>query len=153
MKAKLSETAKVTVGVKVTVAVQIPAVQEVSVMALKVPWAGGVTIVKASGSPSGSEPISVMVTAVPAAVLTDWRLATGGVFLAEGVPHTPALLHGAGVSSAKSIALLKVLFTRFRLRLPVTGRAGAMPTLSGAPVKLPYARQRLIPKGALSRFM
>ena len=39
MKAKLSETAKVTVGVKVTVAVQIPAVQEVSVMALKVPWA------------------------------------------------------------------------------------------------------------------
>jgi hypothetical protein len=100
-----------------------------------------------------SEPVSVMATAVSSAVMTDWRLATGGVFLAEGVPHTPALLHGAGVSSAKSIELLKVLFTRFRLRLPVMGSAGAIPTLSGAPMKLPYARQRFIPKGALSRFM
>ena len=77
MKAKLSKPVKPTSGVKVTVAVQVPAVQEVSVMALKVPWAGGVTIVKVNGVPSGSEPVSVMVTGVPSAVLTDWRLAVG----------------------------------------------------------------------------
>ena len=45
-------------------------------------------MLKVSGSPSGSEPVRVMVTAVSSAVMTDWRLATGGVFLAEGVPHT-----------------------------------------------------------------
>ena len=86
------------VGLKIILAPKVPALAKCSGVhnpggkvrryPESTPFVGVATMLKVSGSPSGSEPVRVMVTAVSSAVMTDWRLATGGVFLAEGVPHT-----------------------------------------------------------------
>src|ERR1700756_903160 len=48
-------------------------------MALRVPCAGGVTMVNVSESPSGSLAVIVMVTALSSFVVTEALLATGGL--------------------------------------------------------------------------
>ena len=96
------------VGLKIILAPKVPALAKCSGSCIirevrfgatpeSTPFVGVATMLKVSGSPSGSEPVRVMVTAVSSAVMTDWRLATGGVFLAEGVPHTCVVAWGWSV--------------------------------------------------------
>jgi hypothetical protein len=113
MKAKLSKPIKSASGVKVTVAMQVPSVQEASVIALKVPWAGGVTIIKVNGVPSGSEPVSVIVTDVPSAVLTDWRLAVGVLLTAVTVIETMVTSESKRPSLTLKVKLSEPLKFRF----------------------------------------
>jgi hypothetical protein len=113
MKAKLSKPIKPISGIKVTAAVRVPAVQVVSVMALKVPRAGGVTIVKVDGVPFGSELVSVIVTAVPSAILTDWRLAVEVSLTAVTVIETTATSESKQPSLTLKVKLSEPLKFRF----------------------------------------
>jgi hypothetical protein len=82
-------------------------------MALKVPWAGGVTIAKVNGVPSRSEPVSVMMTGVPSAMLTDCRLAVGVSLTAVTVIETMATSESMRPSLTLKVKLSEPLKFRF----------------------------------------